>query len=49
MKKLKKAFEDNPMLVIYVSIAAATAVGALMGGTAKLIEASAYAYRASKL
>lgn len=49
MKKLKKTFEENPILVITLATVAATAVAALLSGTAKIIDASAYAYRASKL
>lgn len=49
MKKLKLAFEENPMLVITLTTVAVTAAAALLNGTAKVIEATAYAYRASKL
>ena len=47
--KLKKAFAENPIMVITIGVVAASAVGTLMNGSARLIEASAYAHRASKL
>lgn len=49
MNKLKQAIKDDPMLAIAVGIAVATTVAAVMTGSAKLIEASAYAHRASKM
>jgi len=49
MNKLKKAFDENPMLVITLTVGVATAAAGLMTGGAKIIEATAYAYRASKM
>ena len=49
MKNLKKRFEDDPVFAIGVLIVGAGAAAGLLKATGKIIEASAYAYRASKL
>ena len=49
MKKLKKRFEDDPYFAAYVIIGGTIVLTGLIKATAKAVEASAYAYRASKL
>jgi len=49
MKKLKDRFMEDPQFAMTTIIVVGTLAAALMTGSAKLIEASAYAHRASKL
>lgn len=49
MKKLKKFISDDPQFALTTAVIVATTVAALMTGSAKLIEATAYAHRASKM
>lgn len=49
MKKLKQRFMEDPQFAITTIIVTASVAAALMTGSAKLIEASAYSYRASKM
>jgi hypothetical protein len=49
MKKLKQRFQDDPIFAITVLAVGATVLTGLLKATAKTIESSAYAYRASKL
>ncbi len=49
MKKIKAAFKEDPIFAITITLGAASVLAALMTGSAKLIEASAYAHRASKM
>lgn len=49
MKKLKARFQEDPQFAVFVLAIAATSAALLMKSTAKLIESSAYAYRASKI
>lgn len=49
MKNLKKRFEDDPAFALTVLVIGGTVAAALLKSTAKMIESSAYAYRASKM
>jgi hypothetical protein len=49
MDRLKQLFREDPMLAIGVTIAAASAAAVLLTAVSKIVESSAYAYRASKL
>ena len=49
MKNLKKRFMEDPQFALTVMIVGSTLAAGLMNGSAKLIQASAYSYRASKL
>lgn len=49
MKNLKKRFEEDPIFAIIVLATAVTAATGALKVVAKTIEASAYAYRASKM
>lgn len=49
MKNLKKRFMEDPQFALTLLIVGGTVAAGLMTGSAKLIEASAYAHRASKL
>lgn len=49
MKKLKERFENDPAFATAVLVSGAIVATGLIKATAKIIEASAYAYRASKL
>jgi hypothetical protein len=49
MKNIKRMFKEDPYFAVTVIIAVATIATGLIGGSAKLIEASAYAHRASKM
>lgn len=49
MRKLKEKFQEDPFFAVIVLVTAATVATGLLRGTAKVIESSAYAYRASKL
>ena len=49
MKNLKKRFEEDPIFAIGVLVVGAGAAAGLLRAPGKIIEASAYAYRASKL
>ena len=49
MKKLKDRFMEDPQFALTIMLVGGTVVAGLMTGSAKLIEASAYAHRASKL
>lgn len=49
MKKLKKAFQEDPVFAATVIIVGASVTAALLKSTAKMVESTAYAYRASKL
>ena len=49
MKRIKERFDNDPIFAITIIAMAATATSVLLKSGAKMIEASAYAYRASKL
>lgn len=49
MKNIKRMFKEDPYFAVTCVIAAATILGGMMTGSAKLIESSTYAYRASKM
>ena len=49
MKNLKKRFEDDPYFATYVLVAGGIIATGILKATAKMIESSAYAYRASKM
>lgn len=49
MKKLKQKFEDDPAFALTVLVVGGTVAAALLKASAKMIESSAYAYRASKM
>lgn len=49
MKNLKKRFMEDPNFAFIATMAAGTITAGLLTGVAKLIEASAYAHRASKM
>ena len=49
MKNFKQRFKEDPMFALYVVGGGTIIVTGLLKGAAKFIEASAYAYRASKL
>lgn len=49
MKNLKQRFEDDPMFATYVLVVGGIVAAGLLKATAKMIESSAYAYRASKM
>lgn len=49
MKNLKKRFDEDPAFALTVIVVSATLATALLKATAKAVEASAYAYRASKM
>lgn len=49
MDKLKARFKEDPYFATYVLIGGALALTGLVKATAKMIESSAYAYRASKI
>lgn len=48
MDKLVKRFREDPVFAVGVTIAAATAAAALLNAVARNVEATGYAYRASK-
>lgn len=49
MKKLKERFAEDPVFALTVLATGALVLTGLLKATAKTIESSAYAYRASKL
>jgi hypothetical protein len=49
MNKLKARFNEDPAFAITVIAIGASSAALLMKSAAKLIESSAYAYRASKI
>lgn len=49
MKKLKDKFEEDPVFAATVIIVGASTLAMVLKASAKMIESSAYAYRASKL
>jgi len=49
MKELKKRFMEDPQFALTILLVGGTVAAGLMTGSAKLIEASAYAHRASKM
>lgn len=49
MKNLKKRFNEDPAFAMTVIIAGTVLATSLISATAKAVEASAYAYRASKM
>lgn len=49
MKKLKERFDNDPIFAATLILSAAVVATGLIKSTAKVIESSAYAYRASKL
>ena len=49
MKKLKQRFEDDPAFALTVLLAGGAIAVGLLKASAKMIESSAYAYRASKM
>lgn len=49
MKNLKKRFDEDPAFAMTVIVVGATVATALLKATAKMVESSAYAYRASKM
>lgn len=49
MKNIKKRFQEDPYFALYVVGGGAIVVTGLLKGVAKIVESSAYAYRASKM
>lgn len=49
MDKLKKRFKEDPYFATAVVITSVIVLSRLMIATAKVVESSAYAYRASKI
>jgi hypothetical protein len=49
MDKLKQRFKEDPAFALTVIVVAVPVGTALINSVAKMVEASAYAYRASKL
>ena len=49
MKNLKQRFQDDPYFAAFVIVIGASVAAGLIKSTAKMVESSAYAYRASKL
>lgn len=49
MKKFKQRFEEDPVFATYVMVVGGVIAAGLLKSTAKMIESSAYAYRASKM
>ena len=49
MKNLKQRFQDDPYFAAFVIVVGASIAAGLIKSTAKMVESSAYAYRASKL
>lgn len=49
MKNLKQKFMEDPQFALTILLVGGTVLAGLMTGSAKLIEASAYSYRASKM
>lgn len=49
MNKLKERFKEDPVFALAVLTTGAIVLTGLLKATAKTIESSAYAYRASKL
>lgn len=49
MKELKKRFMEDSQFAMTILLVGGTVAAGLLTGSAKLIEASAYAHRASKL
>lgn len=49
MKKFKQRFNEDPYFATYVMIIGGVIVTGLLKSTAKMVESSAYAYRASKM
>jgi hypothetical protein len=49
MKKIRDRFENDPYFATYLIIAGAVVATGLIKATAKMVESSAYAYRASKI
>ncbi len=49
MKNFKQRWQEDPYFAAYVVAGAAVLGTGLLKGVAKVVEASAYAYRASKM
>lgn len=49
MKKLKERFNEDPYFASYVLIGGVIVLTGLVKATAKMVESTAYAYRASKM
>lgn len=49
MKKIKERFENDPVFATTLIITGAVVATGLLKAIAKTVEASAYAYRASKI
>lgn len=49
MDELKKRFKEDPTFAVFVLVVGGATAAAIIKASAKMIESSAYAYRASKL